>query len=130
MFRNYSYHLRDTRIRAGGIDGPTELFNYRHVSLRNCTERCFDVLNARFHLLQYMTNFSMIRQREIAMCCCMLHNFIKLHNEGDPLFDWYEVNEIMPDSNSDDAAFSSGTRKTKVGMEETATTWQIACVII
>ncbi|KAL5564375.1 hypothetical protein UlMin_027539 [Ulmus minor] len=29
---------------AGGINGPTELFNYRHASLRNCIERCFGVM--------------------------------------------------------------------------------------
>ncbi|KAL5567113.1 hypothetical protein UlMin_030277 [Ulmus minor] len=28
---------------AGGINGPTDLFNYRHASLRNCIERCFCV---------------------------------------------------------------------------------------
>ncbi|KAL5578364.1 hypothetical protein UlMin_020063 [Ulmus minor] len=26
---------------TGEINGPTELFNYRHASLRNCIERCF-----------------------------------------------------------------------------------------
>ena len=101
-FRNCLYHLHDTRRRDGRIDGPTGLFNYRHASLRNCTERCFDVLKARFPILRYMTNFSIIRQREITMCCCVLHNFIKLYNMGDPLFDKYGVYEIMPDSNSDD----------------------------
>ncbi|KAL5570347.1 hypothetical protein UlMin_026922 [Ulmus minor] len=67
-------------VDSGGINGPTELFNYRHASLRNCIERCFGVLKARFPILQYMTNFSLIRQREIAMCFCVLYNFIRLHN--------------------------------------------------
>ncbi|KAL5577452.1 hypothetical protein UlMin_019151 [Ulmus minor] len=113
-FRNVPYHLRDARRRAGGINGPTELFNYRHVSLRNCIERCFGVLKARFPILRYMTNFSLIRQREIAMCCCVLHNFIRLHNRGDPLFDKYGVDGVMPpcDSDSDDdAPSSSGTAR-------------------
>ncbi|KAL5547121.1 hypothetical protein UlMin_006808 [Ulmus minor] len=90
-FRNIPYHLRDARRRAGGINGPTELFNYRHASLRNCIEKCFGVLKARFPILRYMTNFSLIRQWEIAICCCVLHNFIRLHNCGDPLFDRYGV---------------------------------------
>ncbi|KAL5578857.1 hypothetical protein UlMin_011299 [Ulmus minor] len=113
-FRNVPYHLRDARRRAGGINGPTELFNYRHASLRNCIERCFGVLKARFPILRYMTNFSLIRQREIAMCCCVLHNFIRLHNRGDPLFDRYGVDGVMPppDSDSDDdAPSSSGTTR-------------------
>ena len=56
-----------------------------------------------------MTNFSLIRQQEIAMCCCVLHNFIRLHNRGDPLFDSYGVDGVMPpsDSDSDDDAPSS-----------------------
>ncbi|KAL5554275.1 hypothetical protein UlMin_041676 [Ulmus minor] len=113
-FSNVPYHLRDTRRRAGGINGPTELFNYRHASLRNCIERCFGVLKARFPILRYMTNFSLIRQREIAMCCFVLHNFIRLHNRGDPLFDRYGVDGVMPPSDSDsddDAPSSSGTAR-------------------
>ncbi|KAL5542292.1 hypothetical protein UlMin_010002 [Ulmus minor] len=113
-FRNVPYHLRDARRRAGGINGPTELFNYRHASLRNCIERCFGVLKTRFPILRYMTNFSLIRQREIAMCCCVLHNFIRLHNRGDPLFDRYGVDGVMPPSDSDsddDAPSSSGTAR-------------------
>ena len=113
-FRNIPYHLRDAQRRARGINGPTELFNYRHVSLRNCIERYFGVLNARFHILRYMTNFSLIRQREIAMYYCVLHNFFKLHNRGDPLFDRYGVDRVMLPSDSDsddDAPSSSGTTR-------------------
>ncbi|KAL5564355.1 hypothetical protein UlMin_027519 [Ulmus minor] len=111
-FRNVPYHLRDARRRGGRINGPTELFNYRHASLRNCIERCFGVLKARFPILRFMTNFSLVRQREIAMCCCVLHNFIKLHNRDDPLFQRFGVDGVMPPPDSDDednTASSSGT---------------------
>ena len=111
-FRNIPYHLRDARRRGGRINGPTELFNYRHASLRNCIERCFGVLKARFPILRFMTNFSLVRQREIAMCCCVLHNFIKLHNRDDPLFQRFGVDGVMPPPDSDDednTASSSGT---------------------
>ena len=40
------------------------------------------------------------------MCCCVLHNFIKLHNMGDPLFDRYGVDGVMPDAPS----FSGSTQ--------------------
>ncbi len=46
------------------------------------------------------------------MCCCVLHNFIRLHNRGDPLFDRYWVDGVMPTTDSDgedDAPSSSGT---------------------
>ena len=45
------------------------------------------------------------------MYCCVLHNFIRLHNRGDPLFDRYGVDGVMPppDSDSDDDAPSSSS---------------------
>ncbi|KAL5559224.1 hypothetical protein UlMin_035435 [Ulmus minor] len=61
-FPNIPYHLRDARRRGGQINGPTELFNYRHASLRNCIERCFGVLKARFPILRLMTSFFLVRQ--------------------------------------------------------------------
>ena len=67
-----------------------------------------------------MTKFSLIKQREIAMCCYVLHNFIKLQNMGDPLFDRYGVDGIMLNSDSDDedgAASSSGTMQNQGGYE-------------
>ena len=128
-----TYHLRDARRRARGINGLSELFNYRHVSLRNCIERCFSVLNARFPILRYMTNFYLIRQREIAICCCVLHNFIKLHNQGDLLFDRYRVGGVMShsDFNSEnDATSSSGTTQNQGGAMETIITSQMTCGIV
>ena len=52
------------------------------------------------------------------MCCCVLHNFIKLHNRGDPLFDRYGVDRVMPDADSDeenDAPSSSGSIQNQGG---------------
>ena len=44
----------------------------------------------------------------------LLHNFIKLHNRRDPLFDKYGVNRVMPpsdfDSEDDTPSFSSTTQ--------------------
>ena len=47
-----------------------------------------------------------------------MHNFIKLHNQGDPLFDRYGVDGVMPasDSNSeDDVPSSLGTTQNQGG---------------
>jgi len=117
-FRNIPYHLKNARRRVGQINGPSELFNYRHALLCNCIERCFGVLEGRFPILRYMTNFALIRQQEITMCCCVLHNFIKLHNRGNPLFDRYGVDGVIPSSDSDsedDAPSSSGTTQNQGG---------------
>ena len=50
--------------------------------------------------------------------CCVLHNFIKLHNREDPLFDRYGVDGVMSSSDSDsedDAPSSSGTTQIQGG---------------
>ena len=52
------------------------------------------------------------------MCCCVLYNFIKLHNWGYPLFERYEVDGVMPPSDSDsedDAPSSSSTTENQGG---------------
>ena len=46
------------------------------------------------------------------MCCCVLHNFIKLQNMDDTLFYRFDVDGVMssPDSDDeDDTTSSSGT---------------------
>ncbi|KAL5547778.1 hypothetical protein UlMin_003009 [Ulmus minor] len=75
-FRNIPYHLRDARIRGGRINGPTE-------------EMLWSIKGK-------------IPYSSIAMCCCVLHNFIKLHNRDDPLFHRFGVDGVMPPPDSDD----------------------------
>ena len=74
-YRTERYHLRDFR---GGDhpEGAKELFNYRHSSLRNVIERCFDVLKARFLVLKMMPRYKPCRQGNVMRACCTIHNFI------------------------------------------------------
>ncbi|KAL5560982.1 hypothetical protein UlMin_030729 [Ulmus minor] len=98
--------VHDSRVLTTQLEDPNSGFPHPP------PERCFGVLKARFPILRFMTNFSLVRQREIAMCCCVLHNFIKLHNRDDPLFHRFGVNGVMPPPDSDDednTASSSGT---------------------
>ena len=56
----------------------------------------------------------------VAMCCCVLHNFIKLHNRDDPLFHRFGVDGVMPPPDSDDeddAPSSSRTTENQGGYE-------------
>ncbi|CAN1812714.1 hypothetical protein LINPERHAP1_LOCUS26617 [Linum perenne] len=52
--------------RRGGPRGRDELF-YRHSSLWNVTERCFDVLKARFPILKFMRSYSFKKQTWIVI---------------------------------------------------------------
>ena len=88
-FRRNRYHLRDFREGGGRPCGKEELFNYRHSSLRNVIERCFGVLKARFPILKLMPSYPIRRQRLILIACCTIHNFIRMQNGADTLFDQY-----------------------------------------
>ena len=88
-FRRNRYHLRDFREGGGRPRGKEELFNYRHSSLRNVIERCFGVLKARFPILKLMPSYPIRRQRLIPIACCTIHNFIRMQNGADTLFDQY-----------------------------------------
>ncbi|XP_056698511.1 protein ALP1-like [Spinacia oleracea] len=87
-YRGERYHLRDYR-GATKPQGPEEIFNYTHSSLRNVIERCFGVLKARFPILRYMPLYDLKRQKYIVLSCCVIHNFIKMCKDGDPLFIHY-----------------------------------------
>ncbi|KAL5568944.1 hypothetical protein UlMin_025519 [Ulmus minor] len=54
-YRGTNYHLHDRR-RLGG-DRKKELFNYRHVSLRNAVERTFRIWKSRFRILRGVPHY-------------------------------------------------------------------------
>ncbi|XP_048502980.1 uncharacterized protein LOC125498753 [Beta vulgaris subsp. vulgaris] len=87
-YRGERYHLRDYR-GAKNPQGPEEIFNYTHSSLRNVLERCFGVLKARFPILRDMPPYDLKRQKYIILSCCVLHNLFKMCKDGDPIFTHY-----------------------------------------
>ncbi|XP_057450806.1 protein ANTAGONIST OF LIKE HETEROCHROMATIN PROTEIN 1-like isoform X1 [Lotus japonicus] len=93
-YRGERYHLRDYRGQRAP-QGPKELFNYIHSSLRNVIERCFGVLKARFPILKFMLPYALKRQKYIPLACCVLHNFIKMEMQDDPLFTQYADENVQ-----------------------------------
>jgi len=80
-YRGVRYHLKES-----GINKPLnkeELFNLRHAQLRNIIERAFGVIKKRFPLLVNMNNYDFSFQCQLIMCCFILHNFIRTHEEFD-----------------------------------------------
>ena len=59
-----------------------ELFNLRHAQLRNHIERTIGILKMRFQMLKAATLYPLDKQIDISVACCVLHNFIRLH-DGD-----------------------------------------------
>ena len=68
-----------------------ELFNLRHASVRNLAERVLGITKEKFPILATMMEFKFSSQRDIVLCCLLLHNFIRKTNMYDEGFD-YQAN--------------------------------------
>lgn len=65
---------------------PMDLFNHKHSSLRNVTERCFGALKARFRILKAMPKYNPVCQPMIVVACCAVHNLILRQGGRDEFF--------------------------------------------
>nr|XP_023906296.1 uncharacterized protein LOC112018017 [Quercus suber] len=88
--KSVRYHAQEFQGANQQPTTPQELFNYRHSLLRMVIERCFGVLKARFPILTEMHSFSISRQCLIVTACCALHNFIRMYNRADEMFQVWE----------------------------------------
>ena len=120
-YRGMDYHVQEYRRRQTDVRGPKEPYNYTHSSLRNCIKCTFGVLKARFPILKNMRPYSVQKQAMIPIACAVLHSFIKVVSEADPLLDEYEddaipVEDINPknveSNDADDDASVNLTRTT------------------
>ncbi|XP_031119507.1 uncharacterized protein LOC116022779 [Ipomoea triloba] len=103
-YRGEAYHLNEFRGQ-GQIRNKQALFNYRHSSLRNVIERCFGLLKARFPILKSINAYPLVRQSQIPIACCALHNFIRLKDMDDQLASMYGMQDMILD---DDGGSTSG----------------------
>ena len=62
-----------------------ELYNLRHSSARNIIERIFGILKRRFTILDCPPEYSMTIQARIPPALAAVHNFIRIHDEGEIL---------------------------------------------
>jgi hypothetical protein len=91
-----------TRLSRWGArpNGAKELFNYRHSSLYNVSERCFHVLKIRFPVLKMMSRYKPCRQGNLIRACCTIHNFVRMGTRNDRLFREFDVEDLIVDSES------------------------------
>ncbi|CAN1802317.1 hypothetical protein LINPERHAP1_LOCUS23323 [Linum perenne] len=73
--------------RRGGPKGREELFNYKHSSLRSVIQR---------------------KQRDIVLACCAIHNFIRMHAQGDSLFAEFEESDGQAETSESVARIEFG----------------------
>ncbi|KAL8530619.1 hypothetical protein ACS0TY_007594 [Phlomoides rotata] len=67
----------------------------KHAKARNCIERAFGILKARWAILRSNSYYPIKTQNRCILGCCLLHNFIRKHMAVD-LFE-VEVDEIVDD---------------------------------
>ena len=79
-YRGTRYHLQEQGRAQQKPQSYQELFNLRHAQLRNHIERIIGILKKRYDILKAATSYDINTQVDISMACCMLHNFIRLHN--------------------------------------------------
>ncbi|XP_023927197.2 uncharacterized protein LOC112038606 [Quercus suber] len=91
------YHAQEFRRSSRQPRLGKELFNYRHSLLRMVIERAFEVLKARFPILSCTTKYKQYRQRLVVFACCALHNFIRINNRRDVMFNTWENLDIDRD---------------------------------
>lgn len=85
LYHGTRYHLQEQgRARQKPRDFK-ELFNLRHAQLRNHIKRAIGILKMRFPILRTGSHYPVNKQVDISVACCVLHNFIRLHN-GDVLW--------------------------------------------
>ncbi|XP_074556573.1 uncharacterized protein LOC141812482 [Curcuma longa] len=102
-YRGQRYHLTEWRQ---GYQPTTskEYFNMKHSQARNCIERCFGILKARWAILRDKSFYDVKTQCRIISACCILHNFIRYEMTIDPIeseLDVLESNESDDDADND-----------------------------
>jgi phage regulator Rha-like protein len=99
-FRGTRYHLNDWRDRHRAPENAHEIFNKRHSQLRNCIERAFGVVKARFSILKLMHPFPFPVQVSIVQSCFALHNFIRKNMTYED--DYFRMEIPVEDDEEDD----------------------------
>lgn len=93
-YRGVRYHLQEWMAAPAGPQNMQELFNFLHSKLRNVLERGNAVLKRRFGVLRAPLEHDMLTKWHTIYSCIALHNFIRLFDRGDPLFDEFEHDNV------------------------------------
>ncbi|XP_039141280.1 uncharacterized protein LOC120278602 [Dioscorea cayenensis subsp. rotundata] len=87
-YRGGRYNLQKQGRAQSRPSNYKELFNLRHALLRTHVERIIGILKMRFPILKVATFHLIDSQTDIVVAACMLHNFIRIHNDADVVEDF------------------------------------------
>lgn len=84
-YKSVRYHLNEWGESSARPRTFQEYFNMKHSRARNVIERTFGLLKMRWGILRSPSYYSIKIQNRIIMACCLLHNFIRMEMEIDPI---------------------------------------------
>jgi hypothetical protein len=95
-YRGVRYHLKEFGHGQHRPSNYKELFNHRHVVLRNHIERAIGVLKKRFPILKVGTHHPIENQVKIPVAAVVIHNLIRMCNGDEDWLD-HQPNNIPPE---------------------------------
>ena len=94
-YRGVRYHLKEWGRANERPANSRELFNLRHSTLRNVIERSYGVVKKRFSILESMHSYPYPVQVHLALCCFMVHTFIRCNQGFQDIYDEYNIDEPL-----------------------------------
>ncbi|KAH6828591.1 hypothetical protein C2S53_006589 [Perilla frutescens var. hirtella] len=98
-YKSVRYHLDEWGESSVRPRTFQEYFNMRHSRARNVIERTFGLLKMRWGILRSPSYYPIKIQNRIIMACCLLHNFIRMEMEVDPIE--HLVDELTTNTNDE-----------------------------
>ncbi|KAL2471254.1 Uncharacterized protein Adt_39390 [Abeliophyllum distichum] len=82
-FQGVRYHLQDFGGQGRNPENANEVFNLRHVSLRNVIVRIFGIFKSRFTIFKSAAPYPFRTQAEPVLVWARLHNFLRKECRSD-----------------------------------------------
>jgi hypothetical protein len=92
-YRGTRYHLKEWVRGQNRPANARELFNLRHSALRNVVERIFGITKLWFRILTNTSSYSFPFQIEFVYGCMIVHNFIRMNQLYEDLYDQWDEND-------------------------------------
>ncbi|KAF7822113.1 protein ALP1-like [Senna tora] len=108
-----SFDMRFTFVMTGweGTTNDSRIFLETVTEPENKFHKPPQVLKGHFPILTAMPSYDYKKQKYIALACCVIHNYVKIHSQGDPIFGEYgdENIELEDDHLTNEASTSHET---------------------
>ncbi|KAL8557249.1 hypothetical protein ACS0TY_004622 [Phlomoides rotata] len=109
LYQGVRYHLKEWGPAAAQPANPQEHFNMRYTKARNVIERAFRIMKMRWGILRSASFYPIQIQITLIMTCFLIHNFIRLEMEVDPMKILYDATPSQQHEEPEDGVDYIGT---------------------